>query len=500
MPGGNASTTLRAGLNTTQLSSERRTAPGEQSTSASLGRTSETGAITIDLPISRRGHDFSALGNLTLNGNAEVDQLSDFGTLTKFGGGANWSPVDRLNFIASWSREEGPPTINQLGDPLLSTPNTRIFDFTTGQTVLATVISGGNRNLQRDRRTVLKLGGYWQPFPKTDLRLRADFVHQRIDNAIEGLTVTPEIEAAFPGRFVRGACTPTPPATSCVGPLISADLRPVNFDHSENETLRIGFDFSKPLRSKRPSQSVIDEIRKQFGFPAGVRPPGAAGGPPPGEGGGNRGFGGRGGFGGGGGGFFGGGSRGRLTLSVTDTITFIDRVTIRPGLPPLDYLNGDAKGQAGGAPRHVVQAQGGWSNNGWGLRAGANWRSATDVNTLTGDNLHFSPLGTFDLRLFANFGEMPELVVKHPWLRGASLRFDITNIFESRPQVHDAFGKVPTNFQPDLLDPLGRTIMISFRKLFLPPPSFFRQQFQQERQRQQQRQQPQQNPSGPGAD
>src|SRR5438445_10573248 len=130
------------------------------------------------------------------------------------------SPVDRLNFIASWSREEGPPTINQLGDPLLSTPSTRIFDFATGQTVLATVITGGNPGLQHDRRTVFKFGGYWQPFPKTDLRLRADFVHQRIDDAIQSLTVTPEIEAAFPGRFLRRPCTPTPPATTCTGPLI----------------------------------------------------------------------------------------------------------------------------------------------------------------------------------------------------------------------------------------------------------------------------------------
>ena len=84
-------------------------------------------AINLDLPISRRGRDFSALGNLTLNANAEVDQLSDFGTLTTIGAGANWSPVDRLNFIASWTREEGAPTINQLGDPVLDTPS--IADF-----------------------------------------------------------------------------------------------------------------------------------------------------------------------------------------------------------------------------------------------------------------------------------------------------------------------------------------------------------------------------------
>ena len=48
--------------------------------------------------------------------------------------------------------------------------------------------------------------------------------------------------------------------------------------------------------------------------------------------------------------------------------------------------------------------------------------------------------------------------------------------------MRDAAGIVPTSYQPDLLDPLGRTIMISFRKLFLPSPSWIRRQFQDMRQ------------------
>jgi hypothetical protein len=40
--------------------------------------------------------------------------------------------------------------------------------------------------------------------------------------------------------------------------------------------------------------------------------------------------------------------------------------------------------------------------------------------------------------------------------------------------VRNAAGEVPLNYQPDLLDPLGRTIKITFRKLFLPPPGSFR--------------------------
>ena len=270
VPAGNASTTLRVGASTVNLDSERRT--GGVITPNSLGRTTGTAAVSVDLPISRRGHDFSALGNLTINGNAEVDQLSDFGTLTKFGAGANWSPVDRLNFITSWSREEGPPTINQLGDPLLVTPGSRIFDFTTGQTVLVTAVTGGNPDLQSDRRTVFKLGGYWQPLQNTDLRLRADYVHQRIDRPISNIIVTAAIEAAFPDRFIRcqSPSDTDPPCTP--GQLISVNLTPVNFDSSERDTLRVGFDFSKPLKSRRPSPAVIEQIRKQFGF--GGRPSG----------------------------------------------------------------------------------------------------------------------------------------------------------------------------------------------------------------------------------
>jgi hypothetical protein len=494
LPAGNASTTVTLAGSTVHLDSQRRLL--DQTSSLSLGRTTGEAAINLDLPISRRNRDFSALGNLTINGNAEVDQLSDFGTLTTIGAGANWSPVDRLNFITSWTREEGPPTINQLGDPVLETPGTRIFDFTTGQTVLADVITGGNPNLQSDRRRVMKLGANWQPFEKTDLRLRAEYVHQTIARPISSLTVTPAIEEAFPDRFVRDAS----------GQLISADLRPVNFESSQRDTLRVGFDFSKPLKSRAPSQALINQIRAEFGGrprgsesaqqpqqqpsgtptqggtpPQSATQPGAAAQPSQPSGGAEvrSGFGGR-----RGGGFFGGRNRGRITFSLTDTITFVDRVKIGPGLPEIDYLHGDAAGQNGGTPRHQVQARAGYFNNGLGARVNANWRSGTTVDTLTGDNLHFSPLATFDLRLFANPGDISEIAVKHPWLRGSQVQLQVNNIFNQRPKVHDAAGNVPLSYQPDLLDPLGRTIMISFRKLFLPSPSWFRRQFQEMRQQQ----------------
>src|SRR5205814_2098820 len=272
LPAGDATTTLTLGGNTQHLDAGR-TRLGAAS-SNSLSRTTGDAAINLDLPISRRNRDFGALGNLTLNGNAEADHLSDFGTLTTIGAGLNWSPVDRLNFIASWTREEGAPTINQLGDPVLDTPASRIFEFTTGQTVLVDAITGGNPNLKADLRHVIKFGANWQPFEKTDLRFRADYVHQTTDRPISNISVTQAIESAFPERFVRNGA----------GQLVSIDLRPVNFDSARRDTLRIGFDFSKPLKSKRPSQAVIDQLRRQFGFGLGSGPGAAqgAGAPPPG--------------------------------------------------------------------------------------------------------------------------------------------------------------------------------------------------------------------------
>ena len=469
LPAGDAGATVRVGASTIHLDNDRRRDGSEFSTT--LGRTRGTAALNLDLPISRRNRDFAALGSLTLNGNAGVEQLSDFGTMTTLGAGLNWSPLDRLNLLASWTREEGAPTVQQLGDPVLDTPETRIFDFTTGETVLVTAITGGNRELEADRRDVLKLGGNWKPFEETDLRLRVDYVRSRLTDPISSFPgPTAALEAAFPERFVRNSA----------GELVSVDLRPVNFDSARRDTLRLGFDFSKSLKSAPPSPAVIEAFRATRaaagqGAPTeGGPPPG--GGPPPDDAlivrdgppsGGGR--------GGGGGRFFGGGREGgRLSFSLTDTITLLDEVTIRPGVPKLDYLDGDAVGQSGGRPRHEVEAQAGYFNNGLGARLAANWRSGSRVNTATGDELRFSPLATFDLRLFANLGQRLDLVARHPWLRGTSLRLEVGNLFDSKPGVRNSLGDIPFGYQADLLDPLGRTVSVTFRKLFLPPPRFFR--------------------------
>ncbi|WP_205480018.1 TonB-dependent receptor [Sphingomonas arenae] len=454
LPAGRANVTLRLSGDTRDLEGEARR--GLTETSTDLGRDRVGAAVNVDLPVAKRNGALSALGNLSVNANAEVERLSHFGTLTTLGGGLVWSPVQRLNLIASVTREEGAPGLTQLGDPVLETPGTRIFDFVTGQAVEVTAITGGNPELRSDQRTIWKLGGTWQPFEKTDLDLRFDYTRSRLKDPVSTFPGPSEaIEAAFPERFTRDAS----------GQLVRVDLRPVNFERADRDTLRWGFNFQKPLRSARPTAAQIEQLRARAGLPRREpRSEGASSGREGGAGAGQR----RG--GGGGFGRFGGGRQGgRLQLSVFHTVTLKDEVRIRPGLPVLDYLDGEALDGNGGRPRHQLELEGGYFNNGLGARLSANWRSGTEIEGGENGNLRFSPLTRVNLRLFANLGERFNLVAKAPWLRGAQVRFGVDNIFDAKPRVRGAGGVTPLNYQSDLLDPLGRTVSISIRKLFLPP-------------------------------
>jgi hypothetical protein len=449
LPAGAVSTTLHVGASGERLEVDQPHAgifaPD------STGRASGRGSINVDVPIAHRGHALGALGNLTLNGNAEVDQLSHFGTLTTLGAGANWSPVARLNLLGSWTREDAAPSVSQLGNPILDTPDTHLFDFSRGIMSDVDVVTGGNPDLRTERRNILKLGGTWQPFPYTDLKLRADYLRVRTDRPISTITVSPQIETAFPGRFVRD------PSSD----LVVADLRPVNFNWSRHDTLRAGLDFTKALKSRRATASMIDqavERARQAGIDVPATPSGSATSS------------------------IATAAHGRLTFSLTDTVSLVDRAAIGRGGPVLDYLHGAAIGETGGEPRHDVEAQVGWFNNGIGARLGLNWRSGTRVDTLVDGPLHFSPVATFDLRLFANVGNDLRLASKHPFLLGSSIRFEVGNLFNARPQVRGGSGGRPPGYSAAQLDPLGRTIMISFRKQFLPK-SYYQQQLQNLEQR-----------------
>ncbi|QPQ54252.1 TonB-dependent receptor [Allosphingosinicella flava] len=469
LPAGEVSTTLKGGAQTRQLSSQAQRGGTFQDTD--LSRTQANLQANIDLPIASRRDDMLAgLGNLSANVNLAHDNLSDFGALWTIGGGINWSPVENLRLIASVTQEDGAPSIQQLGDPSVLTPNVRVFDFTTGETVDISRLDGGNPALLADSRRVMKLGLNIRPLKETDLSLSADFIDTRIRNPIASFpTATPEIEAAFPDRFTRDAN----------GRLLQIDSRPVNFARSDKQELRWGFNFTRPLKKKAGAEAP------RHGGP-GARPgqggPAGSGGgePPRGGPGGDRMMGGmpgggRGPMGGGMGGFnhsaMGGAPESRLQLSVYHTWRFKDEIEIRDGVPVLDLLDGSATGSRGGQPRHAIEARAGVFKNGLGARLNLDWQAGTRVladRTAPGaaEDLFFSDSTTVGLRFFADLGMQSALSSKWPFLHGARVSLDVDNLFDSRLRVRDRTGATPVNYQPDLLDPLGRTVRVRLRKLF----------------------------------
>ncbi|WP_133254192.1 TonB-dependent receptor [Phenylobacterium deserti] len=494
LPAGALNTSLTVGGETNKYDSESFRSGVQRS--VELSRDVGSVQASFDLPITSRRNDFlAAAGDLSVNVNLAAERLSDFGTLTTVGGGVNWSPIAPVRLIASFTEEEGPPTIQQLGDPEVATPAVRVFDFIRGETVEVTQITGGNPALNSDNRRVIKLGLNIKPFSQQQLTFRADYTKTRIEDAIASFpTATAEIEAAFPERFVRNA----------EGRLIQIDSRPVNFERQEREELRWGFNYSRPLGPQRPpggwrgqggarpgaaagqpGQPGAQQAaagapgaasQAPGGAPAGAPPEGA----PPREGAGARqggdGARGPGGFGPGGpggpGGFggFGGGRGGRgggaLQFGVFHTVHLKEEIVIRPGVPVLDLLNGSAAGSTGGQPEHEVEVQLGFSKNGLGARVTAEWQSGTEVfGVAGGQDLKFSDLTTVNLRLFADLGLQP-IARQHRWLRGARVTASINNLFDERLDVRTSTGETPVSYQPYILDPLGRTVRVSFRKLF----------------------------------
>lgn len=451
-PAGALQATFKAGADTRTLDSE--SVRSGVFNEGSLSRDRGYATASLSLPIASRNREvLKALGDLSVNLNAGYDELSDFGGLTTFGAGVNWSPIEMLSLSANYTNEQGAPTVSQLNDPVVTTPNVAVYDFVTGQTVNITRVTGGNLGLNSDNREVVKLGFNLRPANKWDLQLSSNYTWSRTDDDIVSFpTITPDLEAALPERFTRDAS----------GNLTAIDARPLNYERSERQDVRTGFNFSMPW-GKPNAQAA-----------GGGRPGGpmmVMGGPPPGGGGGG---GGQVRMGGGPGGPGGGGGRnrgpqmqpgqGRFNLSIYHTYRLQDEIVIREGLPIIDQLNGGST-SARGVSRQEIQLQAGVFRNGFGGFMNANWRDGTRINGATdAQDISFSDQTTVNLNVFADLNARTSWVAKFPILKGARINLGVENLFDSRVDVRSS-GDLPLNYQPDYLDPQGRIIRISLRKI-----------------------------------
>ena len=139
------------------------------------------------------------------------------------------------------------------------------------------------------------------------------------------------------------------------------------------------------------------------------------------------------------------------------------------GGPVLDLLNGSAAGGTGGQYQHEIEAQLGYTDNGYGARLSADWRSGTTViGGAAGGagTLQFSDVSTVNLRCWDDFTPQRNLIERYPFLRGVRITLNVVNLFNQSISVRSSTGPTPLIYQSAFLDPTGRVVSINLRKLF----------------------------------
>jgi iron complex outermembrane recepter protein len=447
LPAGKVQATLRAGFDARSFASQ--SVRSGVTRTARFGRDEGNIRASIDIPLANKARGVaSALGDFSVNFNVGYRELDDFAGLTAYGFGLNWEPVKGVSLLGSITTEEAAPSIQQLGEPLLVTPGVPVFDFRTQTSVIIDRISGGNPALRAEQRRDVKVGLSYQISQTPLLSLSSNFFRNRSSGTIASFpALTPEIERAFPERFLRDAN----------GRLLSIDTRPINYDETRSDLLRTGFNFFNPF--KAPPRGAGAAGPSPGARPGGVRPGGGASGP--------RG----GGQGRGGGGFGGPGGPGGIQLGLYYTYRFTDEISIQRILPALDLLDGSAVGGNGGSSRHAVELESGVFKNGLGLRLTGNYISGSTVRGSlvpgsTDGDLRFSDLLTLNARFFINFDSRKSLIKRVPILKGTRLSLRVDNLTDAIRDVRDINGMVPFSFLPGFVDSRGRFIEISLRKIF----------------------------------
>lgn len=405
LPAGPAQISLRLNVQLDSLRSEAGGSPGP-SQQTHLSRTTRSLQGTARLPLTSPEQDLLAfLGEISARVSLGASQVPQVGTLTSYTYGLTWRPREHISFNADLNEQRLAPSVQDLQGPLVSTPNVQIFDFVTGQTLYVTQLNGGNPDLRSSGRRTARIGLYLGNFAGNN-NVYANYEYRR-DRDLTGPLppLTLAVQSAFPGRFIRDA----------TGTLVTLDNRPVNLAMQYRDAVTWGFNLALPFTA------------------------GEGRGPPPGL---------------------------RLSLSLQGTWFLHDTLEVRSGLPRLDRLNGAPSGGGGNGvqPRHTLQLWANFNYRALGAQLGGRWTSASFVDEAGGQELHFSALGTLNLRVFTDAGQL--LHRNQGWARDLRLSLEVNNLLDARQQVRDSEGITPIGFAPGHVDPIGRALNLNVRKAF----------------------------------
>jgi hypothetical protein len=372
-----------------------------------LGRTRTEAGIAVDIPLtSRTDHVLAAIGDLSLNGSANARWVSGFGSLYDTTLGATWGPMKGVQILLQDKRSGTAPDMEKLASPIVHVANVPVFDFATGRTDIVTVTTGGNPNLAAEKKHVQSIAVNVKPFPGQEVRVTATYENTDIRNQTGDIyALTPQLENVFPDLFVRDS----------TGHLVSVTFQPTNFYRERQKTLNIVINAGGPVGTKRNTKVSAGDSRPNYYAGAGP------------------------------------------------TIKFSDRLQLRPGAPTLDLLSGDSVTSwktarvSGYFYAGIGQLGNSISIDGWGDGGGR------VRNPVAASDLYFSPLFHADVHATLS---VHHFLRKQAWTKHLQLKLDIEKLINFRQKVHDRNGLVPNQYQPDLLDPVGRTVKFTIRKLF----------------------------------
>ena len=411
LPAGKANAALRLEWRGTRATSTNDIAGTD--VSRRIRRDDLTAQMTLQLPLINS----KTVGDIGAELSGALRHVTASGTLQDWGAAINWRPTERITVRAAINREQVAPPPNALTDPLVTIDNVRVYDFIRQETVLVTYLTGGNRDLRVERRRRTSLGVTWQPLADADLNLSLDYVNSVGRGAFAALPpVNADVQAAFPDRFQRDGS----------GRLIAVDARPVPFALTRRQEIRTGATFYHSFGRSSAASGGGGGNDDQLALGTGWR----------------------------------------VNAFVAHQWTLKSERQARAGLPVIDLLDGGALGYGGGQPRHRLQFGAGVVHRGVGLQVDGDWTGASRIAAGTiaaPDELRFDSRMLLDARLFANLGS---LLPERPWAKGLRITLAAENLFDTKRRVTNSFGTTPLGYQPYLLDPLGRALSLSLRKVF----------------------------------
>src|SRR5690606_3314120 len=310
LPAGQATLSLRTEL---RQNRQRSRTTGTTVVESNRNRRDEVAFASLQIPL--LGKNTPTGFGLAAEVSGSARGVTAAGTLFDYGYGMNWRLGNRITMRVAINHQEVAPQPEMLTNPIVTVDDFRTYDFIRQETVLVRYITGGNPDLDVERRRGTRIGFTLRPLAQMDLMVNAEYQRTVGRDATSALpAVSEDVQAAFPDRYRRDA----------EGRLVEIDARLVSFARSNTEQLRWGGSF-----------------RRSFGVPQG--PPGALGQPQMVilDGNSNEDL---------------AGAGWRITANLTHTWQLANARLAREGVAEQDLLAGGA-GTGSGQSRHALQSR-----------------------------------------------------------------------------------------------------------------------------------------------